>query len=93
MIFTVFDIINSPYKDAMVKEAKFIIGRYEAFNKSKENQNINAQKEDEKIDEQEKKEENKEEIKEEKEEKENENENEEHNLIKEEKNDINNATN
>ena len=90
MIFTVFDIINSPYKDAMVKEAKFFIGRYEAFNKSKENQNINAQKEDEKIDEQEKKEENKEEIKEEKE---NENENEEHNLIKEEKNDINNATN
>lgn len=93
MIFTVFDIINSPYKDAMVKEAKFFIGRYEAFNKSKENQNINAQKEDEKIDEQEKKEENKEEIKEEKEEKENENENEEHNLIKEEKNDINNPTN
>ena len=42
MIFTVFDIINSPYKDAMVKEAKFIIGRYEAFNKSKENQNINV---------------------------------------------------
>ena len=33
MIFTVFDIINSPYKDAMVKEAKFFIGRYEAFNK------------------------------------------------------------
>ena len=78
MLFTVFDIINSPFKDMMVKQAKYHIEQRENFLKEK-NKNMKKE-EDEKIDESENNEENKEKInednneenKEDKEEKENE---------------------
>ena len=62
MLFTVFDIINSPFKDMMVKQAKYHIEQRENFLKEK-NKNMKKE-EDEKIDESENNEENKEENKE-----------------------------
>ena len=76
MIFTIFDVINSPFKDLMIKQAKYHLEQREAFLKAQEEK---KKKEDEKIDENisneenvEHHEENKiEEIKEDKEDKEN----------------------
>ena len=62
MLFTVFDIINSPFKDMMVKQAKYHIEQRENFLKEK-NKNMKRE-EDEKIDESENNEDNKEENKE-----------------------------
>ena len=62
MLFTVFDIINSPFKDMMVKQAKYHIEQRENFLKEK-NKNMKKE-EDEKIDESENNEDNKEENKE-----------------------------
>jgi hypothetical protein len=62
MLFTVFDIINSPFKDMMVKQAKYHIEQRENFLKEK-NKNMKKE-EDEKIDESENIEDNKEENKE-----------------------------
>ena len=58
MLFTVFDIINSPFKDMMVKQAKYHIEQRENFLKEK-NKNMKRE-EDEKIDESENNEDNKE---------------------------------
>ena len=60
MLFTVFDIINSPFKDMMVKQAKYHIEQRENFLKEK-NKNMKKE-EDEKIDESENNEDNKEKI-------------------------------
>ena len=73
MIFTVFDVINSPFKDMMVKQAKYFIDQREAYMqsvKAKNKNEGNEKKEDEKIDENENEgnKEEKEDIKEEKEE-------------------------
>ena len=57
MVFTVFDIINSPFKDIMVKQAKYFIEQRENFLKER-NKNIKKE-EDEKMDENENNEENK----------------------------------
>jgi hypothetical protein len=62
MLFTVFDIINSPFKDMMVKQAKYLIEQRENFLKEK-NKNMKKE-EDEKIDESENNEDNKEDNKE-----------------------------
>ena len=62
MLFTVFDIINSPFKDMMVKQAKYHIEQRENFLKEK-NKNMKKE-EDEKIDESENNEDNKEDNKE-----------------------------
>ena len=48
MIFTIFDVINSPFKDLMIKQAKYHIEQREAFLKAQEEK---KKKEDEKIDE------------------------------------------
>ena len=63
MLFTVFDIINSPFKDMMVKQAKYHVEQRENFLKEK-NKNIKKE-EDEKIDDSENNEDNKEDNKEE----------------------------
>ena len=63
MLFTVFDIINSPFKDMMVKQAKYHVEQRENFLKEK---NKNMKKgEDEKMDDSENNEDNKEDNKEE----------------------------
>ena len=48
MIFTIFDVINSPFKDLMIKQAKYHLEQREAFLKTQEEK---KKKEDEKIDE------------------------------------------
>ena len=63
IVFTVFDIINSPFKDIMVKQAKYFIEQRENFLKER-NKNIKKE-EDEKMDENENNEENKKDNKEE----------------------------
>jgi len=63
MLFTVFDIINSPFKDMMVKQAKYHVEQRENFLKEK-NKNMKKEK-DEKIDDSENNEDNKEDNKEE----------------------------
>ena len=63
MLFTVFDIINSPFKDMMVKQAKYHVEQRENFLKEK-NKNMKKE-EDEKIDDSENNEDNKEDNKEE----------------------------
>jgi len=83
MLFTVFDIINSPFKDMMVKQAKYHVEQRENFLKEK-NKNMKKE-EDEKIDDSENNEDNKEDNKEElkednKEESKEDNENEEKNM-------------
>ena len=83
MLFTVFDIINSPFKDMMVKQAKYHVEQRENFLKEK-NKNMKKE-EDEKIDDSENNEDNKEDNKDElkednKEESKEDNENEEKNM-------------
>ena len=63
MLFTVFDIINSPFKDMMVKQAKYHVEQRENFLKEK-NKNMKKE-EDEKIDDSENNEDNKEDNKDE----------------------------
>ena len=64
LLFTVFDIINSPVKDSMIKQAKYYLEQNEALIKERNN-NINNEKidenhkEDEKIDQKENSEDNK----------------------------------
>ena len=91
-IYTIFEVINSPFKDMLLKQAKFVIERNEAFMREQNNRINNEKKEDEKIDEKENKEESKnqieinQEVKEEKVDKENE----ENNLIKNDSEEKNN---
>ena len=85
-LYTVFEVINSPFKDILLKQAKFVLEQNEAFMREQNNKINNEKKEDEKIDEKENKEENKKQIENNEENKEeiDVKENEEKNLIKNE---------
>ena len=85
-LYTVFEVINSPFKDMLLKQAKFVLEQNEAFMREQNNKINNEKKEDEKIDEKENKEENKKQIENNEENKEeiDVKENEEKNLIKNE---------